>query len=199
MGQSPQQVLLVPLLIGTDGKQKMSKSLGNHIGITEPPEEMYGKIMSLPDSLIMDYLELVTDVPGEEIAEFRAQLETQSINPVVIKKRLAYEIVRQFHGKQAAAKAEKYFAEVFQKKETPEEVPEYTFAASCMRNGLYRLDIAPTLLQNGLIKSNSELKRLLAQGAIELDGNKVSTNIIEAHNGSILKIGKHRFIRIAIK
>jgi tyrosyl-tRNA synthetase len=198
MGQSPQQVLLVPLLIGTDGRQKMSKSLGNHIGITEPPEEVYGKTMSIPDSLIMDYLELVTDVPNEEIAEFREQLGTQSINPVVIKKRLAYEVVRQFHGKQAAAKAEKYFAEVFQKKETPEEAPEYTFVASCIGDGLYRLDIAPTLLQKGLVKSNSELKRLLAQGAIELDGNKVSTNIIEAYNGSILKIGKRKFIRIAV-
>lgn len=123
-GQPPQQVFLVPLLIGTDGHQKMSKSLNNHIGIAEPPREIYGKVMSIPDLLILDYFELVTDVPEEEIAEFKKQLKTHSINPMNLKKRLAHEIVRQFHGKQAADKAEKHFTQVFQKREMPEEIPE---------------------------------------------------------------------------
>ncbi|HUX47728.1 MAG TPA: tyrosine--tRNA ligase, partial [Dehalococcoidia bacterium] len=109
IGQPPQQVFLVPLLIGTDGHQKMSKSLNNHIGVAEPPREIYGKVMSIPDLLIVDYFELVTDVPEEEIAEFKEQLKTHSVNPMNLKKRLAHEIVRQFHGKQEADKAEKYF------------------------------------------------------------------------------------------
>ena len=199
MGQPPQQVFLVPLLIGTDGSQKMSKSLGNQIGVDESPREMYGKVMSLPDSLIIDYFELVTDVPDKEITEFKEQLNTRSVNPMNLKKRLAYEITKQFHGKNAADEAEQDFTRVFQKREIPEKVAEYAFAATYIGNGLYRLDIAPTLLEEGLVKSKNELKRLLAQGAVELDGEKVSSNIINAHQGGILKIGKRNFIGITIK
>lgn len=115
MGQRPQQVFMVPLLIGTDGSQKMSKSLGNYIGVDEPPNEIYGKVMSIPDSLIIDYLELVTDVSDEEITNYREQIAQQSINPMVIKKRLAEEIVTQFHGAQSALEAEEHFAKVFQR------------------------------------------------------------------------------------
>jgi len=198
MGQPPQQVFLVPLLIGTDGSQKMSKSLGNHIGINEAPGEMYGKLMSIPDYLILDYFELVTGIPDEEIAEFKKQLNTHSVNPISLKKRLAYEIVTQFHGNKAASEAEEYFTKVFQKREIPSEIPEYAFAASYTKDKLYHIDIAPTLLQGGLVKSNSELKRLLAQGAIELDGEKISSSLIDAHSGSILRIGRYRFVKIAI-
>lgn len=198
MGQPPQQVFLVPLLIGTDGSQKMSKSLGNHIGIDEPPEEMYGKVMSIPDTLIIQYFELITDVPDEEIAEFRQQLDTHSINPMNLKRRLAREIVKQFHGAEAAGEAEQYFIKVFQKREVPEEIPTYTFAPSSTQGELYYIDIAPTLIREGVVRSTSELRRLLTQGAIELDGKKISDNIIEARNGSILKVGKRSFIRIAV-
>ena len=198
MGQPSQQVFLVPLLIGTDGSQKMSKSLDNHIGIDEPPPEMYGKVMSIPDHLITDYFELVTDVPGEEIAEVKEQLNTRSVNPMNLKKNLAHEIVSQFHGNQAAIEAERHFAKVFQKGEMPDDIPKYTFTAKHAQDELYEVDIAPTLLQNGLVKSNSELKRLLAQGAIELNGKKLSSNIIAAQDSSILRIGKRCFVRIAI-
>ena len=105
----------------------------------------------------------------------------------------------QFHGKNAADEAEQDFTRVFQKREIPEKVAEYAFAATYIGNGLYRLDIAPTLLEEGLVKSKNELKRLLAQGAVELDGEKVSSNLINAHRGSILKIGKRNFIGITIK
>ncbi len=199
MGQAPQQVFLVPLLVGTDGSQKMSKSLGNHIGIDEPPQEIYGKAMSIPDSLLLDYFELVTDVPDEEIAEFREQLNAHSINPMNLKKRLAHEIVQQFHGRQAADEAQEYFAKVFQRKEIPAGIPEHIFAARHIGDELYQLDIAPTLVKEGLVKSNSELKRLIAQEAIELDGGKISSNVITAHQGSILKIGKRCFVKIAVK
>jgi tyrosyl-tRNA synthetase len=199
MGQPPQQVFLVPLLIGTDGSQKMSKSLNNQIGIDEPPQEVYGEVMSIPDTLIIDYFELATDVSDEEIAEFKQQLNTRSVNLMNLKKRLAYEIVKQFNGKQAADEAQEHFIRVFQKREVPEEIPEYTFAASYAQGELYHIDIAPTLVQEGLVKSNSELRRLLTQGAIELDGRKVNNNVIDACSGSILKVGKRNFVRIAIK
>ena len=199
MGQHPQQVFLVPLLIGTDGKQKMSKSLKNHIGIAEPPQEVYGKVMSIPDHLILDYFELVTDVPEEEIAEFKQQLKTDSVNPMNLKKRLAYEIVRQFHGKRAADEAQEHFTQVFQKRDTPDEAPEYAFAASYIGNGLFQLDIAPTLVREGLVKGIGELKRLLAQDAIEVDGSKISSTTVNARQGSLIKIGKRRFVRIAIE
>jgi tyrosyl-tRNA synthetase (EC 6.1.1.1) len=127
MGQPPQQVFLVPLLIGTDGSHKMSKSLDNHIGIDESPSEIYGKVMSIPDSLIIDYFELVTDVPDKEIADFKEQLKTRSANPMTLKKRLAHEIVLQFHGREYADKAEESFTQVFQRREMPEEIPEYAF------------------------------------------------------------------------
>ena len=199
MGQAPQQVFLVPLLVGTDGSQKMSKSLGNQIGVDEPPAEMCGKVMSLPDSLIIDYFELVTDVPEQRIAEFKEQLKNRSVNPMNVKKGLAHEIVKQFYGKQAADEAEENFTRVFQRKEIPEEIPECVFAAKCIGDELYQLDIAPTLVKEELVKSKSELKRLLAQEAIGLDGNKVSSNIINVHQGSILKIGKRCFVKIAIR
>jgi len=198
-GQPPQQVFLVPLLIGTDGKLKMSKSLGNYIGIAEPPGEIYGKVMSLPDHLITDYFLLATDVPDAEIAELTRQLDARSVNPMTLKKRLAYEIVAQFHGASSAREAEQEFTRVFQQKERPEEIPEHTFAATPAENGLFRIDLAPTLVKQGIIKSNSELKRLLAQGAIELDGAKISTNVVNARSGSVLKVGKHTFVRIAIE
>jgi len=198
-GQSPQQLFLVPLLIGTDGKQKMSKSLHNHIGIAEPPQEIYGKVMSIPDSLIVDYFELVTDVTEEEIAEFKKQLNTHSVNPMNLKRQLAHEIVRQFHGKQAADEAEKHFTQVFQKKEIPKEIPEFPFAARYIGDDLFQLDIAPTLVKEGLVKSIGELKRLLAQEAIELDGKTITSSIVNAYQGSIIKIGKRRFVRINIR
>ncbi len=197
--QPPQQVFLVPLLIGTDGKQKMSKSLHNHIGIAEPPQEIYGKVMSIPDPLIMEYFELVTDVQEKEIAEFKNQLKTQSANRMKLKKRLAYEIVGQFHGREAADEAEAHFTRVFQKRQIPEEIPVCAFAAKPVGGDLFQLDIAPTLVKEGFVSSIGELKRLLVQEAIELDGNKISNSTVNAHQGSIIKIGKRRFVRIEVR
>jgi tyrosyl-tRNA synthetase len=198
-GQPPQQVFLVPLLIGTDGKQKMSKSLNNHIGIAEPPREIYGKVMSIPDSLILDYFELVTDIPEQEIAEFKKQLKTHSVNPMNLKRRLAYEIVKQFHSKQAADEAQEHFTQVFQKRETPEEIPEIVGAAFYLGNGLYRLDISRDLLSKGLVKSRRELKQLLANGAIEINGEKINSTTVDIPNNSVIKVGKRRFVRVVIR
>ena len=197
-GQSPQQLFFVPLLIGTDGSQKMSKSLGNYIGVNEPPQEMYGKAMSIPDSLILDYLELVTDIPDEEVTEIREQISSGSVNPMKIKKRLAHEIVRQFHNRESADEAEEYFTKLFQRREMPREIPEHLFPARPIGGEFYQIDITPTLVKEGIVKSNSELKRLLGQKAIELNGDKINSNVIEARHGSILRIGKHSFVRIAV-
>jgi len=194
MGQTPQQLFLVPLLVGTDGNHKMSKSLNNHIGVAEPPQEIYGKVMSIPDLLILDYFELVTDVPEEEIAGFKKQLKTHSVNPMNIKKRLAHEIVRQFHSKEAADKAEEHFARVFQKRELPEEVP--TIEVSGKLGDEVQRDITRLLSEAGLVKSRSEARRLLAQGAIEVDGLKVSTEHVTLNDGSVIKVGKRGFLRM---
>ncbi|MFO7995935.1 MAG: tyrosine--tRNA ligase, partial [Dehalococcoidia bacterium] len=140
-----------------------------------------------------------TDVPEEEIAEFKEQLANRSVNPMNLKKRLAYEIVGQFHGKPAADEAQEHFTQIFQKREMPEEIPEYTFAATHIGDDLYQLDIAPTLVKEGVVKGSGELKRLLAQQAIEIDGKKISSTTVNARQGSIIKIGKRRFVRIDIK
>jgi len=199
-GQPPQQVFLVPLLVGTDGHQKMSKSLNNHIGVAEPPREIYGKVMSIPDPLIMDYFELVTDVPEEEIAEFKEQLKTRSVNPMNLKKRLAHEIVRQFHGKQAADEAQEHFTQVFQKREMPKETSTVELRGAVDISGKIEVevqrDITSLLIEAGLAKSRSEANRLLAQGAIEVDGEKISTSLVSLKDGSIIKVGKRRFLRM---
>jgi len=198
-GQPPQQIFLVPLLIGTDGKQKMSKSSKNYIGIAELPRDIYGKVMSIPDSLIVDYFELVTDVPEQEIAEFDEQLKTHSVNPMNLKKRLAHEIVRQFHGKQAADEAEKHFTQVFQKREMPNEIHttvELRGTGTLRANAEVWRDITSLLSDAGLAKSRSEARRLLAQGAIEVDGEKVSTDKVILKDGSIIKVGKRGFVKM---
>ncbi|MEE8471921.1 MAG: tyrosine--tRNA ligase, partial [Dehalococcoidia bacterium] len=122
VGQRPQHVLLVPLLVGTDGRQKMSKSLDNYIGVTEPPQVIYGKVMSIPDNIMMDYFELLTDVSDEELARFRGELEGGSVNPMLLKKRLARELVAEFHDARAAADAEAGFERVIQRREVPEDI-----------------------------------------------------------------------------
>jgi len=189
VGQRPQQVFLVPLLVGTDGSQKMSKSLGNYIGVDEPPNEIYGKAMSIPDTLIIDYLELVTDVPDEEIAQFKEQMADQSLNPMNVKKRLAYEIVAQFHGAPAAREAEDHFARVVQKGEVPEDVVGLNTSI-----GL-GVTLTAELTRAGLTRSRSEARRLLSQGAIEINGETVKEDMDMAgiEKGSIIKVGKRRF------
>jgi tyrosyl-tRNA synthetase len=190
VGQPPQQVFLSPLLIGTDGSQKMSKSLGNYIGIAEPPDEIYGKVMSITDSLTLQYFELVTDVPDKELEEFRQGLSRQTINPMTLKKRLAREIVTQLYSQKAATEAEEHFTRVFQKKELPEEIPEVRIQ---LHTGM---DLQEILVKAGLAQSRSEAKRLIEQDAVEIDGKKVTANITPIKSGSIIKVGKRRFAKV---
>lgn len=200
-GQSPQQVFLVPLLVGTDGRQKMSKTLHNHIGIAEQPQEIYGKVMSIPDSVILDYFDLVTDVPEEEIIEFKRQLHTRSVNPMKLKKRLAYEIVRQFHGKQAADAAEAYFQERFQTRELHKMEVGASIGVKAGVEVIHQRDMPRWLVNNKFANSMSEAKRLCAQGAVQIirpDGTRqiVREERVEIKPGDKIKVGKLRFARI---
>jgi len=200
-GQPPQQVFLVPLLVGTDGHQKMSKSLNNHIGIAEPPREIYGKVMSIPDSPIVDYFELVTDVPEEEIAEFKKQLKTRSVNPMNLKKRLAHEIVRQFHGKQAADEAQEYFQGKYQTRELHKMEATAIIGLKVSAEVIIRRDMPRWLVDKKFAHSVGEAKRLLAQGAVRIiraDGTTqvVRDETVEFKPGDKIKVGKLRFAKI---
>jgi tyrosyl-tRNA synthetase len=206
MGQRPQQVFLMPLLVGTDGRQKMSKSLGNYIAIEDEPNEMYGKTMSIPDELLLDYFELLTDVPDEELEEFRKALATNSVNPMELKKRLAFELVTQFHSAEAACEAEDYFVRVFQREEVPEKVLEFvpqeraeyivSFTDLRDKNIPIIMNLTKLLTHLNLVKSRTEARRLLAQGAIEVDGKRVTDDIVKVYIGNVIKVGKRRFVRL---
>jgi len=189
-GQPPQQIFLVPILVGTDGSQKMSKSLGNYIGVAEPPNEIYGKVMSIPDSLIIQYFELVTDVPDEELEEIRQELKDETTNPMMLKKRLAREIVTQLYNQKAASEAEAQFVRVFQKRGLPKELKEYHISLRASTG------LRDVLVETHLARSRSEANRLIAQGAVSIDGEKVSDNVAPVQSGSIIKVGKRRFAKV---
>ena len=200
MGQRPQQVFLVPILVGTDGRQKMSKSLGNYIAVEDPPHDMYGKVMSISDELILDYFELVTDVPDEELAEFKCQLAEGSVNPMVLKKRLAREIVAQFYPAPAAEEAEEHFTKVFQRREAPQEIPEYALSPEKV---VVDAPVSGLISGVGLASSRSEAKRLIAQGAVEVAGRRISEDritedmaVVFLDGTLIIKVGKRRFAKI---
>jgi len=195
MGQKPQQIFMVPLLVGTDGTQKMSKSLGNYIGITEPPEDIYGKTMSIRDELIMQYFELLTDVPDKELAEFKNQLDNGA-NPMTLKKRLASEIVAQLYSEKNATAAEEHFEKVVQKKETPDEIREYPLSFNALRFSTGEIDIRKLLAATGTAASASEASRLINQGAVEIGGKKVTRYQFQVSSGSVIKVGKHRFVKV---
>ena len=219
VGQPPQQCFMTPLLVGTDGSQKMSKSLGNYIGVAEPPNEIYGKVMSIPDSLIMDYFELVTDVPDEELGEFRQELSNETINPMMLKKRLAREIVTQLYDQKAANEAEEHFVKVFQKKELPEEIRQVKItpellkkvkASTFRENGMlgsirevgkseteeWIIPVPLLLCEIGLAKSHSDAKRLIAQEAVRIDGKTIYETKGNIKIGSIIKVGKRHFVKL---
>jgi tyrosyl-tRNA synthetase len=221
MGQTPQHVFLMPLLVGTDGQQKMSKSLDNYIAIEDTPEDMYGKVMSIPDSLLMDYFELLTDpdqYPDDVLADFKQQLYTGA-NPMGIKKILASEIVRQFHGQAAAVEAQGEFEKVFQARAVPEDIEELRVSfrqyvdPRVERSSSNLLEVIEVddrgtvhmgpvslvyvLSHYGIVKSKAEAKRLIAQGAIDLDDRKVTASETPyIRDGSIIKIGKRRWVKI---
>jgi tyrosyl-tRNA synthetase len=201
IGQPPQQVFLVPLLVGTDGSMKMSKSLGNYIAIDEPPNDIYGKVMSIPDELMMDYFELLSDTPNEELIEFRKAIDNNSVNPMVLKKRLACEITEQFHGQKAAQDAETHFEKTVQKRELHEVHITDSIAIKDNVEVILNRDMPKWLLINDFASSVGEAKRLLTQGAVSIihtDGTRyvVRDNEAQIKPGDIVKVGKRRFKKI---
>ncbi len=197
MGQRQQQVFLMPLLVGTDGVQKMSKSLGNYIAVDEPPYDMYGKVMSIPDNLIMLYYELLTDVPDPELAEMKREMEAQSVNPMDLKKRLAADIVTQFHGGDEARKAEERFASVRQRREVPKELQATAkIGLKAEASVVVQRDVSKRIVDAGLAESVSDAKRLIAQGAVTVDGQRLTSTLAELKDGSIIKVGKRGYMLI---
>lgn len=196
MGQRSQQCLMTPLLVGTDGNRKMSKSLGNYIGVAEPPPEIYGKIMSVTDDLILQYFELLTDVGAKELEEFKQALSGGAVNPMILKKRLAREIMIQLDGEAAALEAEKHFEKVHQRGEIPEEIAEYH-----LPHGVDSVDVIALLVDKGFARSRSDAIRLVKQGAVEKDHEKLadSDRVVPVKNGTVFEVGKkRRYIRIVV-
>ncbi len=189
-GQEPQVVMTLPLLVGTGGTDKMSKSLGNYVGIFDPPEEMYGKTMSIPDELIPSWFELCTDVPNEELSLISRQLEEKSVNPRDLKSRLAREIVTLYHDADSATAAEAHFRTVIVEKDLPDEMPEASISEPVW--------IIELLEAHGLVSSRGEARRLIDQGAVSMDGNRVTDQMFQvpADGEHIVKVGKRRFLKI---
>ena len=193
-GQEPQVVLTMPLLEGTDGVAKMSKSLGNHIGINEPPGEMFGKLMSIPDTLIVKYVTLLTDVPEERVADIERQLKTRAVNPRDAKADLAAQLVTMYHGAAAAAEAREEFSKVFSRRESPSEMPTVTLEAG--DGGT--VNIVELLVSEGLVKTKNEARRLIGQGGVKLNGKPVtSLSLPRAEvSGAVLQVGPRRFRKL---
>ncbi len=187
--QEPQVVITMPLLEGTDGINKMSKSLNNYIGIEEKPDEIFGKIMSISDKLMIRYYELLTD---ESIQNLKKGIEGGKLHPKGVKENLAEIIVTQYHGRKAAQDAKRNFEKVFAKKGTPADLPE-------IKLNVDKIDIISLIKKTNLISSSSQAKRLLAQGAVSVDGKKIKdpdSYVIINKKGKVIKVGKRRFAKV---
>ena len=190
-GQPPQVILTTPLLEGTDGVEKMSKSYDNTIALTDDPDQMYGKLLSIPDALIVPYFESCTPLDGQQLADIRDQLARDEVNPRDHKRRLAREVIMVYYDHEAAEKAEKAFDRLFIRKELPEDIPEYSLKAK-------EAFLVEVLRESGLVTSNGEGRRLVAQGAVRINGEVASDPnfIVERSKGYTVKVGKRRFLRI---
>ena len=195
-GQEQQCILTMPLLVGLDGVEKMSKSKGNYIGISETPDSMFGKLMSVSDELMWRYFELLSFRPAREIAEWQRQVAQDGLNPRDVKFRLAEELVARFHGAEAGRHALAAFVERFQKGALPDDLAEVTVQS---REG--RLPIANLLKDAGLADSTSEALRLIRQGAVRIDGERVESREIELSAGSdhVYQVGKRRVARVVVR
>jgi len=189
-GEEEQVAILTPLLIGLDGVNKMGKSLNNYIAVFDPPEEKFGKIMSIPDNLILNYYKYAAWADEEELEKVQKELESGT-NPMILKKQLAHRIVAFYHGNKAADEAQRAFEKVFSQRELPDEMPEYKVNNSVMR-------ITKLLTESGLCESGSEAKRLIQAGGVSIDGEKITSTDaeIEIEEGMVLRVGKRKFLRL---
>lgn len=195
-GLEPQDILTTPLLEGTDGVEKMSKSLGNYIGITEAPEDIYGKVMSISDPLMFRYWELLTEVPQAEIERMKKGVESGELHPMKVKSQLAFRLVEDFHGAQAARQAEEHFARVHQRGDVPESMPEFH-----LKRGRNSDSLVDVLVQSGLAPSKTEARRLIKAGAVSVNGEKVTgvtATIPPEVSSFVLRCGKLRFCQVKV-
>lgn len=194
-GQEPQIAMMMPILEGLDGVNKMSKSLGNYVGIDEEPAEMYGKIMSLPDDLMVRYYELVTDLSLAQVEAVKQGLAAGTLHPRDAKMRLAHTIVRLYHGQEAADAAQAEFIKVFREHALPEDMPVVALPSGAP------IWVARLLVEMGLAASTSEAKRAVRQGAVRLDGEKITDEdaTITITDGLVCQVGKRKFARIAVQ
>ncbi|MBD3170164.1 MAG: tyrosine--tRNA ligase [candidate division Zixibacteria bacterium] len=192
-GQEPQVIMTMPLLVGTDGTDKMSKSLGNYIGINESPREIFGKLMSIPDALLYDYLILLTDLPEDELNSIKRELDEGKINPMIHKKRLAREIIAMYYSPDDAVNAQEEFERVFSQKGLPDDIPEMKFSAD---NG--NLWIVKLLTDSGLCSSGGEARRMIKQGAVSVDGDKIQSidDNVDITSERLVKVGKRKFMKV---
>ena len=190
-GLEPQIIITMPLLVGTDGVEKMSKSYNNYIGISEAPNEIYGKTLSIPDNLIYTYFELATDISNIGLKEIKAKLEDPATNPRNIKRELARALVQTYYDEKSAKEAEEEFDKIFIKKEIPDEIPEHKIKAN-------EINILDLILEVNFAPSKGEARRLVVQGGVTLDGEKVDDikTIVKFDKEKILKVGKRKFIKI---
>lgn len=194
-GVEPQVILTMPLLVGTDGIEKMSKSYDNYIGISDPPEQIFGRTMSIPDTLIYTYFELATNVSNERLKEIKAALEDGKTNPRDLKRELARTLVAMYYDEAAAIKAQEEFDKIFIKKEIPDEIDEFNIEEN------KEINILDLLLLVNFVPSKGEAKRLVQQGGVSIDGEKVSDvhQNIKIKSGMILKVGKRKFLKLTKK
>jgi tyrosyl-tRNA synthetase len=195
-GQTPQVVITMPLLEGLDGVNKMSKSLGNYIGINEPADEIFGKIMSISDELMLRYYELLSDLSNSELEQLKKGLKDESLHPMEIKKQLAGEIVCRYHGPEAAVNAEENFVRRFRDHQVPDEMQNVTLTV-----GEGKALLCKILAESGLVKSNSEGRRAIHQGSVKIDNQKVSDENLEITTGTeyVIQVGKRRFAKITLQ
>jgi tyrosyl-tRNA synthetase len=197
-GLPPQSILTVPLLVGTDGEQKMSKTYGNYVGVSDTPQDMFGKLMSIPDELMITYMRLVSGATVREVEAFQRGLADSSYHPAEAKRDLAERVVRLYHGVEAASAARAAFDRVFKDRDRPEDILETSLPAAAVRDG--RVWLPRLLTETGLVASNGEARRLIEQGGVRMDDQVVTDATSEfepaALSGVVVQVGKRKFLRI---
>jgi tyrosyl-tRNA synthetase len=197
-GLASEVALTMPILVGLEGQRKMSKSLGNYVGITETPQEMFGKMMSIPDELMWSYYELLTDRTPQEIAAMKKDIASGALHPMDAKMRLAQEVISGFHGEEAARKAAEHFQRVFRDRQAPEEAPIFQVPSGEPRR------IVSLLVDAGAVPSRTEAERLIKQGGVELIGDSSAMNVQRSialikGQSHLLRVGKKKFLRIVVQ
>jgi len=199
--QRPQIAITMPILVGTDGTEKMSKSLGNYIGIDEPPKEIFGKVMSIPDSIMIDYFKLLTILDSKEIRKIEESIKKQKLNPSIAKRKLAKTIIENLYNSKDAAEAEGNFDLIFKKKKIPDDISEYTIDSGKFKGN--KVCLIELLVGSGLAGSNSEVRRLVAQGGIRIDDKRIDDPNMEFDlidiNKKVIQRGKRQFRKVIIK